>query len=222
MSDQDHVFHYKLSGPVIQHLCRADKRLAILIESYGDLKYRLHSDGYLFFVETIIGQMLSNKVADVIAARMVDLCGGNVTVDVVSQLEREQIRSIGLSNLKTDYIMGFTDFIRNNPSFFIDLSLVDEREVLSRLTAIRGIGNWTAKMYLIFALNKLDILPVEDGAFLQVYKWLYRTEDITPKSITQTCLPWRPYSSIASRYMYRVLDNGLLQDEEINKALERL
>jgi DNA-3-methyladenine glycosylase II len=210
MSNKKKIICYKVSSPEVQHLCNADNRLSGLIKEYGDLKYSLHTNHYLFFVETIIGQMLSNKVADVITGRMVALCGGYVTVDMVTELDREAIRSVGLSNLKTDYIVGFTNFIRNNPSFFQDLQSCEEHEVLSRLTAIRGIGNWTAKMYLIFSMNKLDILPFEDGAFLQVYKWLYKTEDVTPKAIMEKCKPWKPYSSVAARYLYRALDSGML------------
>jgi DNA-3-methyladenine glycosylase II len=204
---------YKVSSLEVQYLCNADKRLAGLIKEYGDLKYSLHADHYLFFVETIIGQMLSTKAADVITERMIALCGGNITIDVVTGLDRNAVRSIGLSNLKTDYIIDFTNFIRNNPSFFQDLQSIKEHEVLSRLTAIRGIGNWTAKMYLIFSMNKLDVLPFEDGAFLQVYKWLYQTEDVTSKAIMKKCKPWIPYSSIAARYFYRALDSGMLIEE---------
>jgi DNA-3-methyladenine glycosylase II len=203
-------FCFKTSSQEVQHLCAADERLAGIIHAYGDLKYSLHDDPYLFFVETIIGQMLSNKVADIITGRMVDLCDGAVTVETVAALDRDAIRGIGLSNLKTDYIVGFTQHVQDNPSFLSGLQSLDEQEILSRLTALRGIGNWTAKMYLIFSLNKLDILPFEDGAFLQVYKWLYRTEDTSPKSVAKQCSPWKPYSSIAARYLYRALDTGMV------------
>nr|DAO73628.1 MAG TPA: 3-methyladenine DNA glycosylase [Caudoviricetes sp.] len=68
-------------------------------------------------------------------------------------------------------------------------------------------------MYLIFCLNRQDILPYEDVAFLQGYRWAYKTDDCSPSSIQKRCKKWKPYSSIASRYMYRALDTGLTKME---------
>lgn len=90
---------------------------------------------------------------------------------------------------------------------------LDDESVIKQLTAIKGIGNWTAKMYLIFVLDRQDILPTEDVAFLQAYKWLYKTTDRSPASITNKCTKWKPYSSIAARYLYRALDSGLTKTE---------
>ena len=94
-----------------------------------------------------------------------------------------------------------------------DLTKLSDLEVIKKLTKYRGIGNWTAKMYLIFVLNRQDILPYEDGAFIQAYKWLYKTDDISPKAVEKKCRKWKHYSSIAARYMYRALDLGFTKDE---------
>lgn len=94
-----------------------------------------------------------------------------------------------------------------------DLAQLSDIEVIKKLTKYRGIGNWTAKMYLIFVLDRQDILPYEDGAFLQAYKWLYKTDDISPKSVEKKCRKWKPYSSVAARYMYRALYLGLTKEE---------
>ena len=90
---------------------------------------------------------------------------------------------------------------------------MDDPDVIKMLTSIKGIGNWSAKMYLIFALNRQDILPFEDMAFLQTYQWMYKTSDCKPASVSAKCKKWRPYSSIAARYMYRALDMGLTKEE---------
>lgn len=73
-------------------------------------------------------------------------------------------------------------------------------------------------MYLLFVLNRSDILPYEDGAFLQAYRWLYQTEDVKPTSIKRHCLAWKPYESIASRFMYRLLDYGYTKYSSISEA----
>lgn len=85
--------------------------------------------------------------------------------------------------------------------------------MIYELTRIRGIGTWTAKMYLLFVLQRSDVLPVEDVAFLQGYKRLYRTDDVSKESIIKKCKKWKPYSSIAARYLYRAVDTGLIKSQ---------
>lgn len=99
--------------------------------------------------------------------------------------------------------------VTNNQIDFALLETLPDREVIKYLTAIKGIGNWTAKMYLIFFLQREDVLPYEDVAFLQAYKWLYNTKVVKPESIGRRCRIWKPYTSIGARYLYRALDSGL-------------
>ena len=96
---------------------------------------------------------------------------------------------------------------------FDDLINQTDEEIIHELTSFRGIGTWTAKMFLIFGLNRPDVLPYEDAAFLQSYKWMYKTSDCSKESIMKRCKKWKPYSSIAARYLYRALDYGLTKDE---------
>ena len=87
------------------------------------------------------------------------------------------------------------------------------KEVISHLTNIKGIGNWTAKMYLIFVLDRSDVLPYEDVAFQQSYKWLYNTSSTEKADIIKRCKKWSPYATVASRYLYRALDMGLTKTD---------
>lgn len=86
-------------------------------------------------------------------------------------------------------------------------------EVINSLTQLHGIGHWTAKMFLIFVLDRPDVLPAEDGAFLQTYRWVYKTDDCNKDSVCKRCQKWKPYSSIASRFFYRALDAGMTKEE---------
>ena len=215
MGGRSTTISYTLDSPEIKTLCAADVRLSILIRHYGDLTYSLHADAFAFLIETIIGQMLSSKVADVIAARFYDLCDNNVAAETVSKLHTSELRVIGLSKQKAEYILKLAAMSLANPSFFDELQDVPDDVVVKSLTSLRGIGTWSAKMYLIFVLDRMDVLPYEDGAFLQAYKWLYTTDDIKPQVIKQRCAPWSPYASLAARYFYRALDGGLMQDTEL-------
>lgn len=216
------VISYGTDSIEVQNLCDADKRLALLIGRFGALEYRLHSDAFPFLVETIIGQMLSSKAADAITTRFYGLCKHSFSPSEIIGLEHSALKSIGLSERKADYINSLDSFTYNNPSFFEELFYLEDEEVIKHLTSFRGIGSWSAKMYLIFVLNLLDVLPFEDGAFLQAYKWLYSEDDVKPSSIIEKCQSWRPYSSIAARYLYRALDSGLTRDDVLRDELIRL
>lgn len=197
----------------IQYLCKKDKRLAKVISTIGPITYQPHSDSYSFLIHEIIEQMLSVKAGAKIYGRLEELCGGKICVPAIKQLSDEQIRGIGTASSKVKYIRGLTDAVESGYLDFKKLETMNDDEVISKLTSLHGIGTWTAKMYLIFALNRQDILPYEDVAFLQGYEWLYKTKDRSKVAVEKKCKKWRPYSSIAARYLYRALDSGLTKNE---------
>lgn len=97
----------------------------------------------------------------------------------------------------------------SNSFDFSSLTDLSDEEAFRQLTSIKGIGHWTAKMYLLFFLKREDILPYEDVAFIQAYKWLYSARVTKRESVIRRCRKWKPYSSLAARYLYRALDDGL-------------
>ncbi len=131
----------------------------------------------------------------------------------VDKLSDEQIKSIRTANSKVTYIRSITDAVLNGELDFDSFKNMNDSGVFKYLTSFKGIGKWTANMYLIFVLNRMDILPTNDAAFLQSYEWLYKTTDRSDVSIRNKCKKWKPYSSIASRYLYRALDSGLTKEE---------
>ena len=202
------------SSSSIQYLCQKDKRLAKVISMIGPITYEPYRNSpYSFLVHEIIEQMLSIKAGAKIYSRLEKLCCGNVSPESIITLSEEQIMSTGTSRAKANYILGITNSIKNGELNLNELETLSDQEIIKTLTKQRGIGNWTAKMYLIFVLNRQDVLPFEDVAFLQAYSWLYKTSDLTPKSVINKCKKWKPYSSIATRYMYRALDTGLTKKE---------
>lgn len=198
----------------VQYLCQKDKRLKKLISMVGKIEYYTHTDNpYEFIIHEIIEQMLSIKVGYVLFSRLKDLCNGSILPEEINHLSDEQLKSIGISNAKVKYIRSITNDISNGKITLNDFNNMTDDEIISSLTSVHGIGPWTAKMYLIFVLDRPDVLPFEDGAFIQSYKWLYKTENIDKKLIINKCQKWKPYSSVAARYMYRALDLGLTKEE---------
>lgn len=202
-----------LNSPPVQYLCKKDKRLAKAISMVGTITYTPHTDGYAFLVHEIIEQMLSIKAGQKIYNRLESLCGGQIIPTVIAALSDVEIRGTGTSNSKVTYIKNMTDAVITGKINLNALQTMSDEEVQEKLTSLRGIGDRTAKMYLIFVLNRPDVLPFEDGAFLQSYKWLYKTDDCSPASIKKRCTKWKPYSSIAARYLYRILDLGYTKEE---------
>ena len=105
------------------------------------------------------------------------LCTGDVNPDTITALTNEQIRSSGTSNAKVGYIRNLTNALESDALSFDNLKEMSDIDIIREMTKIRGIGAWTAKKYLIFVLNRPDILPVGDGTFLQSYRWAYKPKD---------------------------------------------
>lgn len=205
-----------MDSPPIKYLCERDKKLKILIETIGPITYQLDDDDpYCFLIHEIIEQMLSKKAGQKIYERFVDLCDGKITPEKVATLSFEEIKSIGTANSKVNYIQSVTSSLLNNEIDLDSFPYKSDEEVYKKLTKLKGIGSWTAKMYLIFVLDRQDILPTEDVAFLQSYKWLYNAKKLNKTTIDRNCKKWKPYSSIVARYLYKALDGGLTKQGEI-------
>ncbi len=195
----------------IKYLCKKDKRLEKIISQVGEISYQPYSNGkeFEFLAHEIIEQMLSIKAGTKIYERLEILCEGRVSPIKISQLSIDEIKTIGTSQSKAMSLKGLAEAVISKSIDLDSLQNQSDEEVIKTLTKLHGIGMWTAKMFLIFALNRPDILPFEDVAFLQSYCWLYKTEDRAKDSVIKRCKKWKPYSSIAARYLYRALDLGL-------------
>ncbi len=195
----------------IQYLCSKDKRLAKMISMVGDITYDLHGDSFVFFIQEIIEQMMSTKVARVLYQRLVDKCGGGPTPEQILEMPLEDIRTIGVSRRKAETMKGVADAIISGRLDLDHISEMSDEEIIRELVSIKGIGEWTAHMYLIFVLDRPDVLAYGDGAFLQVYSWMYKTDDISKKSVQKKCKKWSPYVSTAVRIFLSCIRYGTNQ-----------
>lgn len=208
------VITLNMGHPTVQYLCKKDKHLAKVIRMVGPITYVPHDKFiYSFLVHEIIEQMLSVKAGQKIYERIENLCNGEVTPEKVNTLSDDEIHKTGTSSSKVKCIRGVTEAVICGNLDFDKMHSLSDEEVILRLTKFHGIGKWTAKMFLIFVLNRPDVLPIEDGAFLQTYRWAYKTDDCSEKAVIKKCRKGKPYSSIASRFFYRALDAGLTKQE---------
>lgn len=143
--------------------------------------------------------------------RLAEMCDGIISIKTVGKLNAAELKSIGISSAKVLYITSLLKAVESGDLVLDEMAEKDDVEVIKELKKIKGIGNWTAKMFLLFVLGRQNVLPYEDGAFLQGYKWLYKTEDISADAVKKRCKRWEPYSSIAARYMYKAVDYGFIK-----------
>ena len=114
-----------------------------------------------------------------------------------------------MSRNKAGYLLGFASAVADGALDLGALPALSDEEIMKRLTSLRGIGAWTAKMYLLFVLGREDVLPFEDAAFMQSFRWLCGLKAPSRQTVLRRCRKWRPYSSVAARYLYRALDTGM-------------
>jgi DNA-3-methyladenine glycosylase II len=159
-------------------------------------------------VRAITGQQLSTKAASTIYARLVVLMPDGVTPEALASLTDEQMRSVGMSRQKIAY---FRDLTAKILSGALPLDAIDElgdEDVIAALTQVKGIGRWSAEMFLIFRLHRPDVLPVDDLGIVTAVKNVYRLRKRpTADRIRRIGESWRPYRSVASWYLWRSLDN---------------
>lgn len=200
---------YEEAVPILK---KRDKKLAWLMERIGPLAHTDLKDDFRFFIEQVIGQMLSIRVADVMIGRLADLCRGAITAGTICTLSVDELKMTGISQRKAECIRQIAFMTENGSLDFGKLKELSDAEIIRSLTAIRGIGNWTAKMYL-YKIARPDVLPYEDATFLAAYKWLYRTRNVKPEAVRRRCRKWSPYSSVAAMYLYAAFDRKLIATE---------
>ena len=216
-------FMIAADDPRVARLRKKDARLGVVFDLLGDVEFDDYSDGYSFIVCEIVGQMISWRVAEILCDRLKTLCNGEICPRTIARFPTAELRSIGLSRPKCEYIQGFTEAVLNGELVLEELENVSDEEAMKRLTAIKGIGTWTAKMYLLCVLRRDDVFPQEDKQLVAAYKWLYNKEEATRDDLKKLRERWSPYSSVATLYLYRAVSSGLTNRpfSEYTKAAKR-
>jgi DNA-3-methyladenine glycosylase II len=192
-------------------LSRRDPVLGALVRKYGacGLGKRQHADPFKALVHAIISQQLSTRAASTIAGRFTALFeDGEPTPAAVARIPDEQLRAAGLSFQKISYIRDLCTRIQDESLPLEHISGMDDEAVVAALVAVKGIGRWTAEMFLMFRLQRPDVLPVGDLGIVKAVQRQYRLRKVpTPERLTRIGESWRPYRSVACWYLWASLDN---------------
>ncbi len=193
------------------HLAAHDPQLAGVIAKVGLCKILPHTNYYQDIVESIIGQQLSVKAAATITKRFRELFGAQFpTPQQILDKDIDSLRSVGLSRSKALYIQDLAQHVMDGRLSFDGLDDLSNQEIITKLTAVKGIGEWTAHMFLMFCMGRTDILAWGDLGIRNSIKKLYNlTDNPSPADIKNiaTTYNWHPYESIACWYLWQALDN---------------
>jgi DNA-3-methyladenine glycosylase II len=194
----------------VEHLRAGDARMAELIARVGPCRIRYSPPDYETVARSIVSQQLSGKAAATIYRRLEDAAGpSGVTPAAVLSFAPEQMRSFGLSAAKCRYLRSLAEKTLDGTVDFRRLPRMSDGEVVAHLTAIQGVGVWTAHMFLIFALRRKDVLPVGDVGIRNAIRTLYRLKKAPAAAeMERIARPWRPYASVACWYLWRSLEFG--------------
>lgn len=192
----------------LQHL-KKDPVLGAIIRRTGPFTMEYREPVFETLVRSIVYQQLSGRVASVIFGRLhAALGGGPVTPAGILKLRPERMRRLGLSGQKTRYIRELAKHTKKGSVVFENLPGMPDAEVIEHLTQVKGIGVWTAQMFLMFALRRTDVLPVGDlGVRMAMQRAWNLPELPKPPEMEQIAARWRPWASVASWYLWRSLDN---------------
>jgi DNA-3-methyladenine glycosylase II len=187
-----------------------DKYIAPLIKKWGrcTIKPKLHMDYFQGLVGDIIGQQLSGKVADVIEGRLKAKINGRLTPDKILALPEGELRNCGMAWSKVRAIKDLSLRVENGQLHVRQLKELSENTVKSELVAVKGIGPWTADMFLMFSLGRPDIFPVEDLGIKNGCEKVTVKKFDKIKSAKFAEKYWKPYRTVASWYLWRSLENG--------------
>lgn len=195
-----------------KHIAAHDPYLAPIIGAHGPCRITPHDNYYQALVDAIISQQLSMKAAASIEARFQALFDGRFpTANEILRKDIDTLRSVGLSRSKAVYILDLAEHIRSGRLDITALPSLSNDEIVRELVAIKGIGEWTAHMFLIFSLGRLDVLPVGDLGVRTGIMRLYGLKTL-PTAVEMKAIAnkytWHPYTSIASWYIWQSLENA--------------
>jgi DNA-3-methyladenine glycosylase II len=193
----------------LKHLKKSDPVMAAIIDRVGTMKMQYREPSFETLVRSIVYQQLSGKVATVIFARLHAAAGEEkLTPAGIMKLRPERMRKAGLSAQKTLYIRELAKHTKRGKVVFETLPDSEDAIVIEHLTQVKGIGVWTAQMFLMFALKRPDVLPVADLGIRSAMKKAYGLEELPkPEEMAQIAKAWKPYTSVACWYLWRSLEN---------------
>lgn len=195
----------------VKHFLENDASIYALISHFGPIELKLRRNYFKALTRSIIGQQLSVKSAKAIISRFERFFGTNLNPEIIKNTKTDQLRSIGLSNAKAKYVKDLSEKIIEGQVDLRGISKKSEIEIMNELTKVKGIGEWTVHMFLIFVLGKPDILPHGDLGIKKAIMLNYGLKNLpTSEAVIKISKQnkWTPFNSYASMYLWKSLEGN--------------
>lgn len=192
------------------HLRRVDPLIARVMERVGPYRPGDRTGGthFIALIRAIVYQQLSGKAAATILNRFLGLFpDGEPTPEGILALSDEQLRAVGMSRQKTGYLRDLAAKVQTDALPLDHVHELPDADLIAHLVQVKGIGRWTAQMFLMFKLGRVDVLPELDLGIQNAIKRAYRKRRVTPKDVLRIGAKWAPYSSVACWYLWRSLES---------------
>jgi len=193
-----------------KHLARRDRMMKKLIPRFGEARLKSRGDAYTTLARSIVGQQISVKAAQSVWDRFVAMAGGaslHLHPPAVLALEAPQLRAAGLSARKCEYLLDLSRHFDEGQVHVDQWQAMDDEAIITELIAIRGIGRWTAEMFLIFHLMRPNVLPLDDLGLIKGISLNYFSgEPVSRAEARELGEAWAPFRSVATWYIWRSLD----------------
>lgn len=185
---------------------KQDPNLVKIIERIGDYQIKKRNNHFAVLVESIISQQLASAAAEAIFARFKKLYPKFPTADHILNTKDAKLRSVGLSSMKVEYLKDLAQKIEDGKLKMRNLSKMNDNEIIEHLTQVKGIGRWTAEMFLIFSLGRLDVFPTGDLGLRKGVQMAFSLSELPkPKEVEEIGERWKPYRSVATWYLWKSL-----------------
>ncbi|QDS88310.1 DNA-3-methyladenine glycosylase [Rosistilla ulvae] len=193
----------------IAHLRAADPIMSQMIDDVGEFKMRRQRDRFGMLVRSIVSQQISTGAARSIHARLVQLAGDEgLTAENLARFSAEDLRTAGISMQKAKYLLDLTDKVIGGELNLRPIGRFSDAQIIEQLTIVKGIGKWTAQMFLIFSLGRMDVFPHDDLGVRAAIRKRYGLEELPDVATSQSIAAnWRPYASVASWYCWQSLEH---------------
>lgn len=189
-----------------KHLVKKDRVMKRLIPQFGDACLQTRGDAFVTLARSIVGQQISVKAAQTVWDRFA-LLPKKMTPANVLRLKVDDMRTAGLSARKVEYLVDLALHFDNGALHVQEWSQMGDEEIITELVSIRGIGRWTAEMFLIFHMMRPNVLPLDDVGLINGISKNYFSGDVVSRSdAREVAAAWAPYCSVATWYIWRSLD----------------
>lgn len=197
------------------HLQKSDPVMKVLLNRHGPFTAKAKTDRFGTLVSSIISQQISTAAAATIKRRLhqaiMDRAGlsklPTLTAEHLKQFDLDSFREIGISRQKATYLLDLAEKVQVGTVELHKMARMSDEQIIEQLLQIKGIGRWTAQMFLIFSMARMDVLPVDDLGIKNAVQRQYQLDELpNAKQIEQIAGPWRPYATVATWYLWRSLE----------------